>query len=269
MHTAPVRPREPPITSTSPEPNFVEFVGAPRRPLAARSSRITPPAGCAGSAVGDADGGDAQLARPPLARRDPVTELRRVEGHRDVARSTEAPSTSPVEALDPRGDVGGDDRRAATVDRLDRGVGGRAGRPSKPVPKIASMTAPDAGERLDRLRRRPRADLAVEALEVRGRVRRELAGRPEQQHLDLVAGRRQVPRRHEAVAARCCPCRRPPGPGPSRARRAPPRPPPRPPSPSAPATGRPARRSPRSPPPACPAASKRGSSQLSMPAQPR
>ncbi len=141
MQTAPVSPGEPPTTSTCPELNFVEPAARTRRQLE-HAVGDQPGAGLGRRAVRDPDRGDAQLTAQIAARGDPVAELGGVEGDRLVGLDRDALGHAGS-GVDPRGDVRGDDRRAAAVDRLDRGVGGARGAPEKPVPKIASTTAPE------------------------------------------------------------------------------------------------------------------------------
>ena len=117
--------------------------------------------------------------------------------------------------VDAGGDVGRDDRRPAAVDRLDRGVGRG--------PRCALRSRCRRSRRRRRPSRRARRrsrraptsrDPALEALEVGRGVGRELGGRPQQQRLDLVPGRRRAGGPRPARRRRCCPSRRRPGPAP-------------------------------------------------------
>ena len=133
-----------------------------------------------GRAAGDPDRRHPQLSRVPLARRDPVPELRRVEADGQV-RFDREPGDLARRCIDPRGDVAGDDRRATAVDRLDRrhsGLTRRAG-------KAGAEDRVDHGART-----------LEPPLEVAGNLSRE-----ELQHFDLVAHPRQMPRRNQPVAA--------------------------------------------------------------------
>ncbi len=81
-----------------------------RRERRAPPSVIRPAGRLAGAPRGIPIAATRSSPRVRLAGRDPVPELGGVEGHRDV-RLDRDPSTSPVEASTPGGDVGGDDRR--------------------------------------------------------------------------------------------------------------------------------------------------------------
>ena len=140
MQTAPVSPREPPTTSTSPESNLVEFG---RRPgaVARTPSPITPPAGAPG-----APGGMPISA----TRSSPVCDLPGAIQCPSFAAwkltvmsaSTAAPSATPLEASTPEA------MSAATIGASHPLIAsiatsaGALGAPSNPVPKIASTTTP-------------------------------------------------------------------------------------------------------------------------------
>ena len=88
-----------------------------------------------------------------------MPELRRVEGDRDVGARGDALDLAGG-AVDARRDVGGHDRRAAAVHRLDRLLGGRAGRA---VEAGAEDRVDDAARALERGRQLARLDLAARA----------------------------------------------------------------------------------------------------------
>ena len=118
-----------------------------------------------------------------------------------TSASTAAPADLAGGGVDARRDVGGHDRRAAGVDRLDRGVGRRARRALEPGAEDRVDDDAGAGERVRGLAGLDLAVRAVEALEVRRRVGRKLARGPEQQRLDVEPGVAQMPRGDQPVAA--------------------------------------------------------------------
>jgi hypothetical protein len=103
--------------------------------------------------------------------------------------------------IDAGGDVGGDHGCLRIVDRTDRARRGVAGRAGKPGAEDRVDNDPRPGQRVgDRVVRELAHD-AVEALQVGSRVAGELGGRPEQQHLDIEPGGRQVASGDQPVAA--------------------------------------------------------------------
>ena len=140
MHTAPVSPREPPITSTSPDVNFVE--PASRRGASARtSSPMSPPATGAGAAAGMPIGATRRRPVRPFPGSIQWPSFAAWKVTVAVAR-TAAPAASPVAASTPEA------TSAATtgaphplIAAIAASAGARAA-PAKPVPKIASTTAP-------------------------------------------------------------------------------------------------------------------------------
>ena len=199
MQTAPVRPRDPPTTTTSPESNLVEF--AWRRGVAARtSSPITPPAGSAGASPGIPICGDPKLAGASLARRDPVAELGGVEADCDCGRGRDARNL-PRRGVHPGGYVRRHDRRPAAVDRLDRSVGGgpRSARKAGAEDRIDDHAR--ARQRAGRLAGAELPHQASEALQVHARVGGQLRRGPQEQRLDLVSRLREVARRDEPVSS--------------------------------------------------------------------
>ena len=118
--------------------------------------------------------------------------------------------------VDPRGDVGGDHRHPAAVDGLDRG---RRGVARRALETGAEDRVDDRPGAVERGRGVVTAELAkgrVEALQIGRGIAGQLAGRPQQQHLDLVARSRRAGEPRPARRRRCCPCRRRSGSGPVR-----------------------------------------------------
>ena len=184
------------MTTTSPEVNFVD-PGARRRGSARTRSPISPAAGRVGAPEGMPIAA-TQLARPLLARLDPVAELGGVEGDGDVGVDGDAPGLA-AGVVDTGGDVRGDHRRAAAVDRLDHrvcrvtGGAGEAGAEDR-VDDDAGAGQP--GERVRTDLPRP----ALEPLQVGRRVAGDLGRRPEEQRLDLEAEAGQAAGGDEPVA---------------------------------------------------------------------
>ena len=153
MQTAPVSPREPPTTTTWPELNLVDPAASVGRQ---REHLLTDQAGggLGRGALRNPDRCHAQLAGVGLARRDPVAELRRVEGDRDVGLDRGALDLA-AGGVDAGGDVGGDHRGGRGVDRLDRRGGGVARRAREPGPEDRVHHHPRPRERGRRARRCP------------------------------------------------------------------------------------------------------------------
>ncbi len=122
IRTAPVRPREPPAIVTWPELNLVDR-GPRCGARASTAGSIVPAGGFRRSAGGDPDRHHPQLAGLPLAGGDPLAELGGVEADGEVGLDHRAGDLA-AGGVDPGGDVAGDDRRAAAVDRRDRRRGG-------------------------------------------------------------------------------------------------------------------------------------------------
>ena len=139
---------------------------------------------------------------------------------------TAGPSTSPVEASTPEATsaatIGAPQALIASIARAagSRGGAGEAGA------EDASTTTPGARQGRGQVVGGGLADGAVEPLEVRGRILRELVARPEQQHRGLVGRRRRGGGRRPGRRRRCCPSRRrhASGAGPGRLDARPPRP---------------------------------------------
>ncbi len=165
--------------------------------------------------------------RVPLARRDPVPDLGRVEADRQVGLDRDALDLA-ARGIDPGGDVAGDHRRAAAVDRLDR----RGGR----LPRRALEAG--AEDRVDD-RPEPSSQASRSSGPPRARARAPRPRSPSR------AGAARQPARRR----RCCPCRRRSAPAPAAPARPPPRPAPSRPPPSAPPRRCPAPRSPSDRPP--------------------
>jgi hypothetical protein len=146
----------------------------------------------------DADLRHAHGTGAELAGGDPVTELRGVEADGDVRVDRHALSLA-AGCVHAGGDVGGHDGGAAGVDRLDGGVGGRPRRAREAGAEDGVDDDPGALEGGGDLSRGDLSHRARVAIEVGLRVGGQLAGRPEQECLDLVAGLGQEACRDEAV----------------------------------------------------------------------
>ena len=141
MQTAPVIPREPPTTRTSPEANLVD--SCPRRGASPRApTPITPAAGEPGGSGGIPIGAttSSPVRHLPGATRWPTLAEWKLTVR---AASIATPATSPVEASTPeatsQATIGAPAAFAASI----AASAGSRGAPSKPVPKIASMIAPE------------------------------------------------------------------------------------------------------------------------------
>ena len=230
MHTAPVRPREPPTTSTWPESNLVEL-GVRRGREGEHAAGDHAGRGLARRAARDPDLGHAKLAGVRLPRRDPVPQLGPVEAHRDVGLHRH-PLHLARRRIHARGDVGRHDRSATAVDGLDRGVRGRARRPREPGAEDRVHDHPGALERAARAPPGPpgprRSGIARGWPSRRRRARPPAtAGAPPPRTRSRPAAERTPARRR-----RCFPCRRRRAPVPAAPRSGRPPPPRRPPSPS-------------------------------------
>ena len=176
MQTAPVSPREPPTTSTWPESNLVEF-GRPRRgeveDAVARSRRRR---------ARPAPRRESRSRPPEAPRRAPCPGAIQCPSLAAWKLTVTSASTAPPLHLargriHARCDVGRHDGGAAAVDRLDRGVRRGARRSREPGAEDRVHDHAGALERRRRSRRgRPRGG-AVEPLQVRRRVGRELVRR--------------------------------------------------------------------------------------------
>ena len=144
---APVSPREPPITTTLPEVNFVD--AAPRRGMPSSTPWPMRPIAGADRARRrrDPDVDHLDRAGVGLAGRDPQPGLGR-GGRSSVALArTASPSTSPVEASTPLGTSAATTGAAASLERRDRAAAGSRGAPEKPVPSTASTIPPAPSSR--------------------------------------------------------------------------------------------------------------------------
>ena len=210
MHGAPVRPAR---AADDEDVTGAELrrLGAPaRRRGRERPPPITPATGSAGGPVGDPDRRDDEPTRVPLAGRDPMADLRGVEGDGQIRPHATRRRSPRVEASTPEATSQATTGAPASLDRLDRRSSRRrAGLPSKPVPKIASTIAPDPASApgqppLPHLvappSRRSRFAVGVGA-----ETRRAARSRG-------TSTSWPAPRRTEAATTarhrRCCPCRR-------------------------------------------------------------
>ena len=188
----PVSPRDPPAITTCPELNLVDC-GPRARQQAENAGSIVPAAGSLGAPAGMPIGDDPQLARVPLAGRDPVADLGRVEADRQVGLDRERPrsrrSRHRLRRRCRRRPPGAPQRLIASI----AAAAGSRGSPSKPVPKIASTTAPAPSSQASR-------SSAPALLQL--------------EDLDLEAQRRAGAAPRPARRRRCCPCRRRSAPGP-------------------------------------------------------
>ena len=105
-----------------------------------------------------------------------------------------------VRRVDPRCDVAGDDRCPAAVDRLDRRVDRAARGALEAGAEDRVNQRSGAGERVVEIRRIGLARVR-KALQVGGRVVRQLGVRRQQERLDLEAGLGEAARRDQPVAA--------------------------------------------------------------------
>ena len=157
---------------------------------------MTPPAGSGRGAGGDPDRHQPQLARVPLAGRDPLPQLGRVEADGQVGLDGGARDLA-TRRIDPGGDIAGDHRRPAAVDPA---IDCRARRP----------LAARRRNRCRRSRRRRRAGAGHPGVEVARRLIGQELGRLDlEAHLGEAGGRQPDRRR------RCCPCRRRSAPAPA------------------------------------------------------
>ncbi len=124
----------------------------------------------------------------PLAGGDPVAELGGVEA--DRSRSPDGNSLDlTAGGVDARGNIAGDHRGAAAVDRLDCRQGGLARRPREAGAEDRVDDSAGAGQAVVEV---GGVDLfRAETVEVGRRIWTELVRRPQQQRLDREAGRRQ------------------------------------------------------------------------------
>jgi hypothetical protein len=141
MHTAPVKPREPPTISAWPELNLVE--SAPRRGASpSTASPISP----AGASTGAPTGIPMSATRTspecdlPGAIQCPSLGAWKLT----VAPArTATPSTSPEEASTPEAMSAATTGASQPLIASTAASAGARGAPLNPVPKIASMTTPE------------------------------------------------------------------------------------------------------------------------------
>ena len=139
--TAPVRPREPPATSTWPEVNLVES-GPRRGGSSSTPASISPPAGGAVTPSGipiSATRSSPQWRLPGAIRWPSFAAWKATV----TVASTATPATSPVEASTPDGMSAATTGASPALIASIASAAGDRGAPPKPVPKIASTTAPE------------------------------------------------------------------------------------------------------------------------------
>ena len=227
MQTAPRSgPREPPTTSTWPEVNLVESVAAPGRQgqhLVADHAAGAAATGACGGIPMSATSSSPGVAPFPARSSDPSFAAWKVTV--TSARPRRAPSDLAAARRRPRRRCRRRPRTPphALIASIAASAGAR-GAPGEPGAEDRVDHRSGAGEGAGEIIGAELPRIALEPLEVRLGIDRELARRPRQQHLDLVARRRRDGARRRARRRRCSPCRRRPG----RARRRPHRAPPRP-----------------------------------------
>ena len=202
MRGAPVRPREPPATSTWPLENFVDAAPAVREQTQ-HGALDQADVGGGGRAAGDADVERAHLAGVGLAGVDPEAGLGGVEGDGDRG-AHRAGADHARGGIHAGGHIHADDGRAAGVRGVDRlgdrsaGLAGEAGAEqrvddrSAPAPAIAPATP---------ARKPCTRRSAGQAQEVLARVSLQLLRGPGGEDIDLAAGVAQQARGHQPVAA--------------------------------------------------------------------
>ena len=138
-----------------------------------------------------------QLAGMPLSRRDLLPELCGMEADGQVGLDS-LPFDLAAGGIHSRGDVAGDHRGTAAVDRLDRRSSRlpRRSVESSPEDRIDHCARPGKSRRHISLHKLP-----AKPLEIHRRIPPQLLPRPQQQRLDLEPHLPQQPRRHEPVAA--------------------------------------------------------------------
>ncbi len=140
MHTAPVRPREPPTTSTWPESNLVEL-GVRGGTRASTPSAITPPAGSPGAPTGMPISAtrSSPVCAFPGAIQCPSLALWKLTV---TSASTAIPFTSPVDASTPEAMSAATTGAPQSLIASIAASAGARGAPENPVPKIASTITP-------------------------------------------------------------------------------------------------------------------------------